>query len=317
MIHYRTFKNTDPPILATLWRSRTGEPRLWQPISIDLLEQLVFARLYFDYAGLVLAFDDKRPIGFAHASFGPNTEGDWISTSTGVICLILLAPDCPQPETAAGLLARCEEYLYQRGAKTLYGGGLYPLSPFYLGLYGGSESPGVLESDLAAKTAFESAGYEPTERLLLLRCDLDSFEPPIDRRQLQVRRQWVVEVTPDVPISTWWEACTLGEFELTRYELSPCYGGPSCAAATFRSLAPGGALGERRGMGLLNLHVEPRWRERGLALFLLSEAFRRFRHQGIKHVEAQIRENNAPVWAMFQKLGFKPTDRGVLWRKNV
>ena len=39
-----------------------------------------------------------------------------------------------RPDVAAGLLERCEEYLYQRGAKVLYGGSIRPLNPFYLGL---------------------------------------------------------------------------------------------------------------------------------------------------------------------------------------
>jgi hypothetical protein len=52
MLTYRTFRNSDPPALAALWRSRAGQPGLVQPVSPDLLEQLVFSRLYFDYGGL-------------------------------------------------------------------------------------------------------------------------------------------------------------------------------------------------------------------------------------------------------------------------
>ena len=85
--------------------------------------------------------------GFAHAGFGPNAERSWISAETGVICVVVTDPKCAEAEVAAGLLDRCEEYLRRRGAKVLYGGGLQPLCPFYIGLYGGSELPGVLDSD--------------------------------------------------------------------------------------------------------------------------------------------------------------------------
>ena len=148
MLTYRTFRNTDPPLLADLWQSRAGQPGLVQPVSPDLLEQLVFAKLYFDYGGLLLALDDGRPVGFAHAGFGPNLEESWFSTEAGVTCVVLVRPDCAEAEVAAGLLDRCEEYLRRRGAKVLYGGGFQPLDPFYLGLYGGSELPGVLDSDV-------------------------------------------------------------------------------------------------------------------------------------------------------------------------
>ncbi len=160
----------------------------------------------------------------------------WISTDAGVTCMVLVRPDCAEDEVAAGLLDRCEEYLRRRGAKALYGGGLQPLSPFYLGLYGGSELPGVLDSDAVARRAFAARGYQEVERTVLLRRELSGFEAPVDRRQMQVRRQMLVEVTADAPTRTWWEACTVGEFDLTRFDLVPRGGGSVVATATFRSM---------------------------------------------------------------------------------
>ena len=74
MLRYRTFRNTDPPTVVGLWRSRGDQPGLVQPVSVDLFEQFVFGRLYFDYAGLVMAWDGQQPAGFAHAAFGPNEQ---------------------------------------------------------------------------------------------------------------------------------------------------------------------------------------------------------------------------------------------------
>ena len=123
MLTYRSFRNTDPPILMALWRSRAGQPGLMDPVSLDLLEQLVFAKLYFEYAGLVLAFQDGSPVGFAHAGFGPNEQLNAVSFDLGVTSIVVVHPDCPEGEIAAGLLDRCEQYLRARGAKVLYGGG--------------------------------------------------------------------------------------------------------------------------------------------------------------------------------------------------
>ena len=66
-----------------------------------------------------------------------------ILTDTGVICPVLVRPDCAEAEVAAGLLEQCEQYLRSRGAKIIHGGGLRPFNPFYVGLYGGSELPGI------------------------------------------------------------------------------------------------------------------------------------------------------------------------------
>ncbi len=90
MLTYHPFRNTDPPVVTTLWRSRAGQPGLLPTVSYDLFEQLVFAKLYFDYDGLVIARDDGRPVGFAHAGFGPNETRNGISTDVGVICPVLV-----------------------------------------------------------------------------------------------------------------------------------------------------------------------------------------------------------------------------------
>jgi GNAT superfamily N-acetyltransferase len=315
MLTYRTFRNADPPVLSSLWRSRAGQPGLLQPVSPDLLEQLVFAKLYFDYAGLVLAYDDGQPVGFAHAGFGPNAAANWICTDVGVTCMVLVRPDCAEAEVAAGLLDRCEDYLRRRGATVFYGGGVQPLNPFYVGLYGGSELPGILDTDTVTRQALAARGYEEVDRRAVLRRELDGTESPMDRRQMQVRRQMIVEVTSDAPTRTWWEACTIGEFELTRFDLVPRSGGPTVATATFRSMEAGGTVGVGRTAGLVALNVDEAYRRRGLALFLLSDVFRQFIRQGITHVEVQTRAANTSALGTFLKLGFQQTDQGGVWKK--
>jgi GNAT superfamily N-acetyltransferase len=316
MLTYRTFRNTDPPIITALWRSRADQPNLVQPISPDLLEQLVFAKLYFDYAGLILAYQDETPVGFAHAGFGPNEQHNAISYDMGVTCIVIVRPDCAEAEVAAGLLDQCEQYLSSRGAKVLYGGGIQPLNPFYLGLYGGSELPGLLDSDLVARHLFLSHGYQETGRTKIAQINLTSFEAVIDRAQMQIRRQMLVEETIDCPTRTWWEACTLGEFDLTRFEMVPRGGGPPVASAIFRSMEPTGTNSVGRQAGLIEFFVDSAYRRRGYGVFLLSEVFRQFLRQGITHVEAQAMADNLPAINLYQKLGFKPIGEGSAFRKG-
>jgi GNAT superfamily N-acetyltransferase len=316
MLTYRSFRNADPPILTALWRSRAGQPGLMDPVSPDLFEQLIFAKLYFDYAGLFLAFQNDLPVGFAHAGFGPNEQLSAVSFDLGVTSIVVVRPDCAEGETAAGLLEQCERYLRARGAKVLYGGGIQPLNPFYLGLYGGSELPGVLDSDLVARQLFQSHGYQEIERTKIAQVDLSNFEAVIDRSQMQIRRQMVVEETIDFPARNWWEACTLGEFDLTRFEMVPRCGGPAVASALFRSMEPSGTNSPGRRSGLIEFHVDPAYRRRGYAVFLLSEVFRQFLRQGITTVEAQTMESNIPAINLYQKLGFKPIGQGSVYRKG-
>lgn len=316
MISYRAFRNTDPPVLTELWRSRTPQSGLTGQVSPDLFEQLVFAKLYFDYDGLIIAREGDRPLGFAHAGFGPDQTGDGVSTELGVTCMVLVRPDCAEAEVAAGLLERCERYLRNRGAKVLYGGGIRPLDPFYLGLYGGSELPGVLDSDLPAQQLFASQGYREIDRTVIMRRELSTFQAVIDRRQMQIRRRMIVEVTPDPASQTWWEACTIGGFELTRFELIPNDGGAAVASATFRSMEPTGTVGSIRAAGLIDVEVDQSLRRRGLAIFLLSEAFRQFIREGIMLVEAQTTKHNTAARGVYEKLGFQQIGQGSVFRKD-
>ncbi len=316
MLTYRSFRNTDPPVLAAIWRSRVGQRGLREPISPEIFEQLIFAKLYFDYEGLIVARDDGRAVGFAHAGFGPDEAEDRLSTDLGVVSLVFTRPDCQQTEVASGLLEQCEQYLQRRGAKVLYGGGVRPLNPFYLGLYGGSELPGVLESDLLARELYGASGYQEIDRTMVLRRELGDFQAVIDRQQMQIRRQMIVEMTVDAPTESWWEACTIGPFDLLRFELIPKRGGPAIARAIFRDMEPVGLTGVQRRTGLIDLWVDESVRRRGFAVFLLSEAFRQFIREGIDTVETQTMQHNRSALGLYHKLGFHQIGQGSVFRKQ-
>jgi GNAT superfamily N-acetyltransferase len=316
MISFRPFRNSDPPLITAIWRSRAEQLGLPRAVSPDVFEELVFSRMYFDGAGLILAFDDGEPVGFAHAGFGPNEKAYGISTEIGTTCLMMLKTGCREAEVSAGLLERCEDYLRRRGSQVLYGGGMSPLNPFYVGLYGGSELPGVLDVDTTAQAVFEGHRYREIERTRIMQVHLNQFEPTIDRAQMQIRRQMVVESQIDAPTRSWWEACTRGAFELTRFEMVPRGGGPVVATALFRSMDLGGTSATGRTTGLMHFEVDAAYRRRGYAVFLLSEAFRQFQRQGIMTVETQTLETNLPAVNMYQKMKFTQVGGGGIYRKE-
>jgi GNAT superfamily N-acetyltransferase len=317
MLTFRTFRNTDPPAVIDIWRSRAGQSGLLQPVSADLFEQLVFAKPYFDCQGLILAVDDGRAVGFAHAGFGSNDDLNGICTEMGVTCIVLVRPDYLAAEAASGLLEQAERYLRERGAKVLYGGAIRPLNPFYLGLYGGAELPGILTSDHVAIDLFRSHGYRDVDQTLIFRRDLTDFQVPMDRAQLALRRQMTIQMTADPPSRSWWDACTTSDFDLTRFEVMPRGGGQVLAQATFRGMEPAGASTFVRAAGLIDLEVDATRRRQGLATYLLGEAFQNCSRQGIMLVEVQTMARNAAAIALYRKLGFRQADQGVVFRKEA
>ena len=69
--------------------------------------------------------------------------------------------------------------------------------------------------------------------------------------------------------------------------------------------------------GMFDLSVPTDQRRKGLATFLLGEAFERLRNRGILLIEAQTMQQNAPALAMYAKLGFRQVDQGVMYRKDA
>lgn len=317
MIRYRSFINSDPPAIAEIWRSQPPVRGLVQPMSASMLERLVFWKPFFDRNGLIVACEDERVVGFVHAGFGPSDDQASLSTDLGVTCMLMTHPHAERETIAAELLRRSEEYLRGHGARVLYGGGIRPLDPYYLGLYGGSELPGILASDGLGQEVFRSGGYREIDRCIVLQRQLAGFRPLVDRRQMQVRRRYNVEAVFDPPSASWWEACTVGQTERTRFELVSRTGGPSTGHATFWNMEPLAGSWGVHATGLSELEIDEPARRQGLATFLVGEALRQINSHGATVVEVQAMQHNTAALGLYAKLGFQEADQGVVFRKEA
>lgn len=314
LIEYRAFRNTDPPQLAEVWRSQHASRGLMQPMSVALFERFVLSKPTFDRDGLIVAADEEKLLGFAHAGFGPNSQGSDLCTEQGVTSLVLTRPDA-DPHVAGELLRRAEEYLSLRGAKSLYGGGGYPMSPFYYGLYGGSELSGVLDSDSTQRELFVEAGYRACARSVILQRDLAGFRPVVDRQQMQIRRTTRLSTMIDPPSENWWDAVMFEPFERTRWTLSEREGGPTLASVYVWSLETMTGAWGVHAAGIVDLVVPDEQRRRGLATNLLGETIRQLQAHGISLVEVHVPEENSAARGVFVNLGFQQIDASTLYCK--
>ncbi|MCR4413021.1 MAG: GNAT family N-acetyltransferase [Thermoguttaceae bacterium] len=301
--------------MTRIWQSRAGQPGLAQPVSPDLFEEYVFGKLHFDYGGLIFALEDDCPAGFVHAAFGPDAARHWIAPETGVIAMLQACPGDSEHEIARALVVEAEAYLRTRGAKVVYGGCVQPHNPFYMGLYGGADLPGVLDTDTVFQEALRANGYQPVRQIAVLRRALHDFQPPADRQQVQYRRRMLVQVIVDPPARNRWEALTTGDFDLTRFELVPRGSGQTAAYLVVRDMAIGNHAAGRT-VGVVELEVDPAERRKGLATCLLSETFRMLAGQGFDTVEMNIPADDAIGMRLAEKLGFCETCRGTLFRKE-
>jgi ribosomal protein S18 acetylase RimI-like enzyme len=315
LIDYRAFRNADPPQLAEIWRSQAGKRALMQPMSAAVFERYVLSKPTFDPAGLIVADAGGRLVGFAHAGFGPTADRSGLAREAGVTSVVLVKPEADSG-VAAELLSRAELYLRGRGAKALYGGGRYPLSPFYYGLYGGSELSGVPDSDPESQAAFAAAGYRAAGRSLVLERDLARFRPAVDRQQIQIRRTTRVEAQVDPPPANWWDAVIFEPFDRTRWTLVEHSGGPPLASVYLWNLETMIGTWGVHAVGIVDLEVLSERRRRGLATNLLGEAFRQLQTQGITLAEVHVPETNAAALGVFRHLGFEQVDATTLYCKE-
>jgi len=316
LIGFRTFRNGDSPQLAEIWRTRSGLRGYVQPMTPALLERWVLSKPYFENAGLQVATEGDRLIGFAHSGFGPTDDQSDLSHDLGASIMVIVRPHESEPQIAAELIARAENYLRNRGAKVLYGGGIRPLDAFYLGLYGGSELPGVLDSDAQHQSFFRAAGYHEIDRTIVLHRELAGFRPVVDRQQMQLRRRTRFDYLCDPPHRTWWDACTFGDFTRLEYRLSLPPDTEMVAKATLIDLETFSHTWGVRTAGIVDVWVAEPHRRQGFGKYLLGEVLREAAEQGFGLAEVQTMQHNMAALAIYAKLGFHQVDTGVVFRKS-
>jgi GNAT superfamily N-acetyltransferase len=315
LIRYRPFQNWDPPALAEIWRTQPPLPGRVQAVTPPLLEKYVFAKPWFDRHGLIVATEGARPVGFVHAGFGASEDHRDIDTHQGTICQLMVIPHEHRGVIAVELLNAAEDYLRRGGAQHVHAGCQFPLNPFYLGLYGGSETPGVLDSDTQMVQLLTDSGFRPTRRRSLWRRALAGFRAPVDRQWMQVRRRFVAAPPVEAQPDNWWDACVWAHFDWSRFDLNLPGGGEPVISATLWDIEPLARSWGRQTAGLVRLDDTPEARDEGLTGFLLGEAMRISHSQGYAQFEAQTSPEDATLTELLAHLGFEQYDQAALWSK--
>jgi ribosomal protein S18 acetylase RimI-like enzyme len=314
VIHYRTFRNTDPPDLAYLWNACFTERGAITFRGTTLLEYFLFAKPYFDPAGLIVAHDDNGVVGFGLAGFGPNADESGLDRSRGLVCLIGVHPNHRRQGIGSELLRHTEAYLRKQGAQEILAGPLGRSSPFTFGIYGGSQSPGFLESDQAAQPFLLKNGYQITKTCLVLQKMLDAPVMVADGRFGALRQRMEIHAGP-YRDSTWWEECLLGPVELHDYRVREKNSQRVLAQANLWEMETFSMRWNEHAVGFVNLEVDPAYRRQGLAKFLVAQLLRHLQDQFFSMAEFQVLQDNTLALALLGGLGFQQVDTGRQYRK--
>jgi ribosomal protein S18 acetylase RimI-like enzyme len=315
VIHYRTFRNTDPPGLVEVWNAAfTGRGAVRLPGCL-WMEFFLFSKLYFDPEGLIIALADRQVVGFAWTGFGPNASESALDPSRGVVCLLGVAPPYRRHGIGSELLRHAEMYLRSRGSQQLCAGPRYPLNPYTFGLYGGSNSPGFLESDPLARPFFLHHGYTVESSCLVFQRSLQSPLNVVDGRFAAHRLRYEICTYP-FRRTTWWQECVLGPVELYEYRLQDKLTGQSAARALLWEMETYVPSWKQHAVGIIDIAVAPQIRRQGLAKFLLTGMLRFLQDQFFNVVEVQLQADNTAGINLLRGLGFEQVDVGHVYRKS-
>ena len=322
MLSIRSFRNTDPPKIVEIWRQFfLAEPQKVLPLSLSAFSENVLDQPFFDGRSFFLAFDDGFPVGFAHASLGPNRNKSDLSSETGVIHLMMTVPLYPdRAELSRRLLEHCENYLRSNGVKVIFGGAPRSCASFYTGLYGGSEPIGIYESDEALIAAYLDFGYHVRHNVFRYACDLSHFQVPFTPKSVGWRRKLTVNYTNEPPMENWFQTCTATHFHWfnAAATLGPC--GEQRAQMQIRlappTVMPGTNVQTPPAAALTSFQVVDLFLRQGIGTFLFGGAVRRLAsdfHPG--RIETIVMREEDPFVKFLRKLGWKEGEKGKVFMK--
>jgi ribosomal protein S18 acetylase RimI-like enzyme len=314
----RAFRNSDPPALARLWNCAVPRSAVVLPLRAHELDSRALGNALFEAAGLIVAEQDGRIGGFVHAGFGPGLPIDpatplRLCRELGTLAMLVLDPAIDEPDLASRLIKAGEEYLRARGAKVIYAGSLFPLNPFYWGVYGGSEGAGVLSGHRVFHQALLALGYEPISSTVLLEVDLDAGETR-DPRAAVIRRLTHVEYFDDALPGNWWQNVSLGDIQLMKARLLLKSDSAEIAEALAWDMGLFGRTDQKSRVGLIDVQVAPEHRRKGFGRYLVGEILRRARDNMISRVAVATSSSNEPALRLYASLGFEAIDQATLYR---
>ncbi|QEL19729.1 GNAT family N-acetyltransferase [Limnoglobus roseus] len=320
MIVYRAYRNTDPPGLADVWNEAAigrGAIPIRNP---SLFERWMFSKPYFEAPALVVAEEvadngDKKIIGFALSAFAPTEEQNRLDYAHGIVCCVLVRPTHQHKGIGSELLRRAEAYLTERGATAIAFGSQWPKNPHLFGLYGGSNSPGVLDSDPAAKAFLAKSGYQPAESVIVFQRSLDQPFAVVDTRLPMLRRRYDVQLLKAAAIGSWWQECLWNTLEPAEFRVIDKLTGMPAARAIAWELEGFGWRWNAPSAGIIDVQVRPDLRRQGVGKMLVSHILKFLQDQFFGIVELQVRADDPAAVGMCKSLGFEQVDAGYVYRK--
>jgi ribosomal protein S18 acetylase RimI-like enzyme len=317
VIVYLPYRNPDPPALVAVWNQAATARGAFPIRTPSLLERWVFSKPYFEPAALTVAqeIESQTPVGFSLAGFGPNADLSGLDKSNGVIAAVLVKPEFRRQGIGRELVRRAENYLTERGATRITIGSQRPNNPYLFGLYGGSNSPGILDSDADAKPFLAKLGYEPADRVFVFQRRLDEPINLADPRLVLLRKRYDVQMLKAAVVESWWNECVWSTLDPAEFRAVDKLTGMPAARATAWELEGFGWKWNYPSAGIIDVQVRPDLRKQGLAKMLVTHILRTLQDQFFGIGELMVSAEDPSAVGLCKSVGFEQVDIGFAYRK--
>jgi len=318
MAELRRFRGDDLRGLAKAWNDCFCSAPNFVAVGEEDLKRRVLDQPGFDQRGVLVAGERGRVAGFVH--FGPRLDWDgnsrWgpRSHDEGHI-YALVAPETDR-SLIAELLGVAEQRLDAEGARRilLAPSWVYGVQPFYNGIAGGYEMPGLNATRAGVIELAQASGFSIAAEYGTPEIDLSGPEPLKRLAQVaaELRAQasaWGLQLQARVIEERYFPTRTL--IELGR--------GSEVVATAAYGLWPEYLRHYRRRLyGLTSVRVAAQWRGKGLGKLIMVEAMEAARRDGAEGVHLHVWRGNEVAWTLYHRaLGFTAGHTWVTLEKRV
>jgi len=298
-VEIRTFRPGLEEAVVSLWNRCVRGCYATGPLDVESFAASVLAKKYYDPDGLLVAFDQGRPVAFVHAGF---KSSDWIQPDCRMGTLSMVAVEEDYLKDGEATVAEAVRYLFRRGAKQVEAFTIdFPRTPFYNGLYGG-ELAGMDEEHSRGLELMRRCRFNISNGALIMVCELAdeaAFVPPAEGLQLRIGD---------------WQSPLLGRSP------AECYGIPEpvrrASLVNLDGEEKGGitfwqldrynrASGDHLAV-VSHVGVAPELQGTGAAVWLQQEVHKILRGEGAERVGLGTGASNGRAVSFYRKLGYQP-----------
>lgn len=318
MIHLQAFQSTDLPALVQVWnRTFLGGPNFIAVTERDLTQRVIHQSCFRE-TELLVARRAEEVVGFVH--FGLRirpwpARGESAHDPAEGHIYALVAPEADRPLLETLLTHTCERLALAGATRAL----LYPswvqgVQPFYNGIAGAYEMPGLASDrqglrEVATEQGFEVAADYATPELDLSRGDhIRSLLREGPRLGAQAAR-WELEPR---------ERRLRTPHFRTRRSVELARDGRVIAMTAYGLWEEYARQYGRRLFGITSVQVDSGWRGKGLGKLAMILAIEAAMAEGAEALHLHVYRENKPAWNLYHRaLGFLPAFAWITLAKEL